>query len=61
MACHVHLLIMSNIGCYIDGHCMNHLIYVVDICLVAPTVIAMQQLHDICNDYGVANDFTFNL
>ena len=54
------LLVMSNVGCYIDGQCMNHLMYADDICLLAPTAIAMQQLLDICNDYGVANDITFN-
>ena len=34
--------------------------YADDICPLAPTAIAMQQLLDICNDYGVANDITFN-
>ena len=51
---------MSNVGCYIDGQCINHLMYADNICLLAPTDIAMQQLLDICNDYGVANDITFN-
>ena len=51
---------MSNVGCYIDGQCMNHLMYADDICLLAPTAKAMQQLLDICNDYGLANDITFN-
>ena len=54
------LLVMSNVGCYIDGQCTNHLMYADDICILAPTAIAMQQLLDICNDYGVANDITFN-
>ena len=53
---------MSNVGCYIDGQCRNHLMYADDICILAPTAIAMQQLLDIhvCNDYGVANDITFH-
>ena len=54
------LLVMSNVGCYIDGQCMNHLMYADDIFLLTPTAIAMQQLLDICDDYGVANDITFN-
>ena len=49
---------MSNVGCYIDGQCMKNLMYADDICILAPT--AMQQLLDICNDYGVVNDNTFN-
>ena len=54
------LLVMSNVGCYIDGQCMNHLMYADNICLLAPTAIALQQLLDICNEYGLANDITFN-
>ena len=49
------LLVMSNVGCYIDGQCMNHFMHADDICLLAPTAIAMQQLLDICNDHGLAN------
>ena len=37
---------------------MNHLMYVCDICLLAPTARAMQQLLDICNDYGVTNEIS---
>ena len=37
------LLVMRNVDCYIDGQCMNHLMYVYDICLLAPTARAMQQ------------------
>ena len=50
----------SKVGCYIDGQCMNHVMYADDICLLAPTAIAMQQLLGICNDYSVANDIIFN-
>ena len=50
------LLVMSNV--VFDGHCMNHLMYTDDICLLAPTAIAMQQLLDKCNAYGGANDTT---
>ena len=39
------LLVMSNVGCYIDGQCINHLMYADDICILAPTAIAMQQLY----------------
>ena len=51
---------MSNVGCYIDDQCMNHLMYADDICILAPTAIAMLQILDICNDYCVANDIKFN-
>ena len=39
------LLVLSNVGCYIDGQCMNHLMYADDICIFAPTAIAMPQLY----------------
>ena len=39
---------------------MNHLMYADDMCILASTAIAMQQLLDICIDYGVANDITLN-
>ena len=41
------LLVMSKVGCIIVGQCMNHLMYADDICLLAPTAIAMQQLLDV--------------
>ena len=54
-------LAMSNVGCYIDDlQCMNHLMYDDDMCILASTAIAIQQLLDICIDYGVANDITLN-
>ena len=55
-----HLLVMSYVGCYIDGQCIDHLMYDDDICLLVPTAIAMQQLLGKCNDYGVANDITLS-
>ena len=33
------LLVMSNVGCYFDGQCMNNLMYADDICILAPTAI----------------------
>ena len=52
------LLVLSYAGCYIDGQCMNQLMYAY--CLLGPTAIAMQQLLDICNDYFIASYITFN-
>ena len=49
------LLVMCNVGCYLDGQCMNHLMYADDIFLLTPTAKAMQQLLDICNDYGTCS------
>ena len=35
-------LSLCKAGCYIDEHGMNHLMYADDICVMAPTAIALQ-------------------
>ena len=53
---------LSNIyaGCYINDKCINHIMYADDICLMAPTDTAMQNLPYVCHNYGAANDILFN-
>ena len=46
--------------CYINDHCMNHLIYGDDICVVASTAIALQKLLDVCYKHGITNDLIYN-
>ena len=50
----------SYAGCYINDKCINHIMYADDICLMAPTATAMQNLLDVCHNYGAANDILFN-
>ena len=40
-------------GCYIDNMCMNNVMYTDDICLMAPSPAALQELIDICYDFSV--------
>ena len=40
-------LSLCKAGCYIDDQCMNHLMYADDICVMAPTAIALQKLIDV--------------
>ena len=47
-------------GCYINEQCMNHIMYADDICVMAPTAIALQKLLDMCFEYSIANDLLFN-
>jgi len=54
------LLIRSNVGCYIDSVCINHLFYADDLCLMAPTAIALQKLINICSMYGIDHDIVYN-
>ena len=50
----------SYAGCYINDKCINHIINADDICFMASTGIAMQNLLDVCHNYGVVNDILFN-
>ena len=53
-------LSLCKAGCYIDDQCMNHLMYADDICVMAPTAIALQKLLDVCYEYGITNDLIYN-
>ena len=50
----------SYAGCYINDKCSNHIMYADDICLMAPTGTAMQNLLYICHNYGTTNNILFN-
>ena len=39
---------------------MNHIMYADDICVMAPTAIALQKSLDVCFEYSIANDLLFN-
>ena len=47
-------------GCYINEQCMNHIMYADDIRIMAPTAIALQKLLDVCFEYSIAKDLSFN-
>ena len=55
-------LARSKVGCSIDNLCMNHVMYMYadDICLMAPSPAALQELINICYDFSVRNDLSFN-
>ena len=50
----------SYAGCYINDKYINHIMYADNICLMAPTATAMQNLLDVCHNYGAASDILFN-
>ena len=50
----------SKVRCSIDNLCMNHVMYADDICLMAPSPAALQELINICYDFSVRNDLSFN-
>ena len=49
----------SGIGCNV-GTCINHLFCGDDLCLLAPTVMALQQIINVCYDYGAEHYIVFN-
>ena len=53
-------LVESKVGCSIDNLCMNHVMYADDICFMAPSPAALQELINICYDFSVRNDLSFN-
>ena len=53
-------LVKSQIGCHIDSLCVNHVMYADDICLLAPSPAALQKLINICYDYSMQNNLSFN-
>ena len=52
-------LIKLGIGCNV-GVYINHLFYADDLCILAPTDMALQQLVNVCYDYGSNHDIVFN-
>ena len=53
-------LVKSQIGCHIDNVCVNHVMYADDICLMAPSPAALQKLINICYDFSIQNNLSFN-
>ena len=45
--------------CYINEQCMNHVIYEGVICLLAPSVIGLQQMLDVC--FNLVQEMTLYL
>ena len=50
----------SEIGCCINGHYINNLLYADDSCIVASSPSGLQKLIDICSEYATANTIVFN-
>ena len=53
-------LVESKVVCSIDNLCMNHVMYTDDISLMAPILAALQELINICFEFSVRNDLSFN-
>ena len=53
-------LVKSQIGWHIDNVCVNRLMYADDICLMAPNPAAVQKLINICYDFMIQSNLSFN-
>jgi len=54
------LLVEMNVGCNVNGTCINHLVYADDTVLLAPSPSALQQLIDCCERFASSNDIIYN-
>ncbi|XP_049696641.2 retrovirus-related Pol polyprotein from type-1 retrotransposable element R2 [Helicoverpa armigera] len=50
----------TNIGCSIDGHCVNNISYADDMVLLSPSISALRRLLRICEDYAVTHGLRYN-
>ena len=53
-------LVKSHIGWHIDNVCVNYVMYADDICLMALSPAALQKLINICYDFSIQNNLSFN-
>ncbi|XP_075987821.1 uncharacterized protein LOC142984239 [Anticarsia gemmatalis] len=50
----------TNVGCFIDGQCVNNISYADDMVLLSPSISALRRLLNICEDYAVAHGLRYN-
>ena len=53
------LLNTSRIGCHISDVYINHVFYADDLCLIAPSAIALTELINMCCLYSIEIDLNF--
>ena len=53
-------LIQCKAGCHLNETVTNHAIYADDICLMAPSAIALQKMLNLCYACSQSNDIIFN-
>jgi len=54
------LLNMSHTGCNFNNIFINHLSYADDMCIIAPSARSLQTLLDICQNYSMSHNITYN-
>ena len=51
---------VCNNGCHLGDTSVNHLFYADDLCLLSPSAKGLQNLVDICQQYGSSHDIVYN-
>ena len=54
------LLSQNGIGCHFDDLCIYHVFCVDDLCLMAPSAIALPELINLCYGYSTGINMNFN-
>ena len=49
-----------NTGCMVGETLVNHLMYADDLVVLSPSSAGLQQLLDLCSEYGLQHDIIFN-
>ena len=49
-------LTQCNAGCHLNETVTNHVMYADDICLMAPSAIALQKMLNLCYEFSLSND-----
>ena len=47
-------------GCHVNETVINHVMYADDICLMAPSPIALQKMLNLCYEFSQSDDIMFN-
>ena len=47
-------------GCHLNETVTNHVMYADNICLMAPSAIALQKMLNLCYEFSLSNDIIFN-
>ena len=54
------MLSETNVGCFINNVCVNHLFYADDCVIMAPSPYALQLLINVCDKYANENEIKYN-
>ena len=50
---------MCNVGCSVNGHLINHIMYAEDLVLISPSSARLRQLLQECETFGMSHDIRY--